>query len=245
MPKTIATCYYAVNSIPPIPPFSNVLLNAPDMDNKEIRRQNLLLLKGEGTLEDLASKTDSDPAHLSQIKNGTRKMGDEVARRFEKKLRKNRGWMDMPHTEAREPKGRYLSLGPDVQTRVPLISWVQAGKFEEAEDVYRVGDAEDWYPMPKKAGPSCYCLRVEGDSMTAPFGKSYPAGSVVFVDPDQRSPANGARVIAKLEGSDEVTFKVFVQESGRTFLRPLNQQYPPIYEPFKVLGTVIGKWEDD
>lgn len=138
-----------------------------------------------------------------------------------------------------------VEAGPDVQQRVPLISWVQAGKFSEAEDVYRVGEAEDWYPMPRRAGPQTYCLRVEGDSMTASHGRSYPAGCVIFVDPEQRSPANGKRVIAKLEGSDEVTFKVFVQDAGRTFLRPLNSSYPPITEPFKVIGTVIGKWEDD
>lgn len=135
--------------------------------------------------------------------------------------------------------------GPDITARVPLISWVQAGKFEQAEDHYGVGDAEDWYPMPKKAGPNTYCLRVDGDSMTSPYGRSYPAGSIIYVDPDQRSPANGRRVIARLQGSDEVTFKQFVQEDGKTFLRPLNAQYPPIFEPFKVIGTVIGKWEDD
>lgn len=148
---------------------------------------------------------------------------------------------------AREGRAGYdaLSLGPDIAARVPLISWVKAGKFEEARDNFRVGDAEDWYPMPKKAGARTYCLRVEGDSMTAPYGRTYPAGSIIFVDPDQRSPANGRRIIAKLNGSSEVTFKVFVRESNRVFLKPLNPQYPPITEPFKIIGTVVGKWEEE
>ena len=222
------------------PPFSGDC-----MDNKEIRRQNMLLLKGGGTLEELAERTGSNPAHLSQINTGHRKMGDELARRFEKRFRKAMGWMDAPHKDVRNSAVARLSAGPDVQSRVPLISWVQAGNFEQAIDVYPVGGAEDWYPMPKKAGPNTYCLRVEGDSMSAQYGKSYPAGSVIFVDPDQRSPANGQRIIAKLEGTDDVTFKQFVQEAGRAFLKPLNPQYPPIFERFKVLGTVIGKWEDD
>ena len=32
---------------------------------------------------------------------------------------------------------------------------------------------------------------------------------------------------------------------GRRWLKPLNPQHPPIMEPFRVLGMVIGKWEDD
>ncbi len=138
-----------------------------------------------------------------------------------------------------------VHLGPEIARLVPLISWVVAGKFSEAVDTLPPGEALDWMPLPRRAGPRTYALRVEGDSMSAPFGRSYPSGCVIFVDPDKRSPASGQRVIAKLEGGDEVTFKQFVQEAGKMFLRPLNPQYPPIFEAFKVIGTVIGKWEDD
>lgn len=238
-------CYPHVNSILQIPPGSNLLSNWPGMDNKEIRRENMLLLRGGGTLEQLAAKTDTAAAYLSEINNRTRGMGDKLARKIEKKLRLPRGWMDISHVKATHQVGTHLSDGPDVQARVALISWVQAGKFDEARDVYAVGDGEDWYPMPKKAGINTYCLRVEGDSMSAQYGKTYPAGCIIFIDPDQRSPANGQRVIAKLEGSDEVTFKVFVTEAGKSFLKPLNPQYPPIYDAFQIIGTVIGKWEDD
>jgi SOS-response transcriptional repressor LexA len=139
-----------------------------------------------------------------------------------------------------------VSAGPDIQLKAPLISWVQAGKFTEPGAIHRVGepDVQGFY-MPKKAGKNVYCLRVEGDSMTAPYGRSYPAGSIIFVDPDQRSPSNGARVIAKLNGSEDVTFKALVIEAGKTFLKPLNPQHPAIMDHFKVIGTVIGKWEDD
>lgn len=230
-----------------VPLASALLSDLRAMENKEIRRANMLLLAEQlGSLEALAEKTKTAAKYLSQVKNrwNGRGMGDDVARRIEAHMRKPRGWMDVSHASS-EIAHHSVSDGPDVRMQVPLISWVEAGKFNEANDVYRVGDAEDWYPMPKKAGHNTYCLRVEGDSMTAPHGKSYPAGSIIFVDPDQRSPASGQRVIAKLEGSDTVTFKVFVQEAGRTFLRPLNPQYPPIHDPFKIIGTVVGKWEDD
>lgn len=137
------------------------------------------------------------------------------------------------------------STGPEIRANVPLISWANAVKWLESIEVSRDADAEDWYPMPRQAGPSTYCLRVEGDSMTAQYGKSYPAGSIIFVDPHQRAPANGKRVLAKLKASNEIAFRVFVQEAGRTFLKPLNAHYPPIFEEFTVIGTVVGKWEDD
>lgn len=81
--------------------------------------------------------------------------------------------------------------------------------------------------------------------MSAPHGKSYPEGCIIIVEPERRSPVNGERVVAKLEGSDEVTFKVYKEEDGRRWLQPLNPHHESIREPFRVLGTVIGKWEDE
>lgn len=91
-----------------------------------------------------------------------------------------------------------------------------------------------------------FVLRVKGDSMTAPHGntRTYPEGSFVFVDPAKRSPINGDRIIARLWGADEVTFKVYKAEDGRQWLQPLNPAHEPIREQFSVIGTVIGKWED-
>lgn len=135
--------------------------------------------------------------------------------------------------------------GPDIRSQVPLISWVRAGEWSEAHNPHEPGYAEDWLPCLKQSGKHTYALRVRGDSMTAPFGKSYPDGCIIFVDPDKRSPGNGDRIIAKLKGSDEVTFKVFQQDAGRVWLKPLNPQHPAIMELFAVLGTIIGKWEDE
>jgi SOS-response transcriptional repressor LexA len=42
-----------------------------------------------------------------------------------------------------------------------------------------------------------------------------------------------------------VTFKAYKEEDGRRWLQPLNPTHQPIREPFKVLGTIIGKWEDE
>ena len=89
-------------------------------------------------------------------------------------------------------------------------------------------------------------MRVRGDSMTAPHGnnRTYPEGCFIFVDPEKRMPDNGDRIVACLEGSDEVTFKIYKNEDGRKWLQPLNPSHEPIREKFRVLGTVLGKWED-
>lgn len=136
--------------------------------------------------------------------------------------------------------------GPDVRGLVPLISWIRAGSWDEASDPLVPGDAEKWLACPTPHSSSSYVLRVKGDSMTAPHGntRTYPEGCLIFVDPEKRSPVNGDRIIAKLEGENEVTFKAYKNEDGRQWLQPLNPSHEPIRQKFRVLGTVIGKWED-
>ncbi len=56
---------------------------------------------------------------------------------------------------------------------------------------------------------------------------------------------DGERIIAKLEDSGEVTFKVYKEDDGRRWLLPLNPKHEPVREAFTVLGTVVGKWEDE
>lgn len=138
-----------------------------------------------------------------------------------------------------------VAPGPDIKGRVPLISWVQAGVWNEAIDIYEPGYAEEWLPILQNGGSNAYALRVEGDSMTAGYGKSYQDGTIIIVNPDRRSPATGQRIIAKLKGSSKVTFKVYVEEDGRRWLKPLNPMHPPIYDEFEVLGTVVAKYEID
>lgn len=112
--------------------------------------------------------------------------------------------------------------------------------------VEHAGDAEDWLDKPLKAAPGVYALRVHGNSMVNPAGRtSYPDGCIVFVDPNKRTPVNGARIIAKVEGNGDVCFRVYTEEAGRVYLAPLNPAFESTFEPFKVLGTVIYKGEPE
>lgn len=138
-----------------------------------------------------------------------------------------------------------ISPGPIVKRLVPLISWEQVGTWNEAMDTFPPGDSDKLFPCPVPHGPNTYVLLVKDDTMTSPHGKSYPQGALIFVDPDQTdSVVSGDRVIASLEGDDMVTFKVYVVDAGRKFLKPLNPSYPIITDPFKILGKVIGQWTE-
>ena len=139
-----------------------------------------------------------------------------------------------------------VTAGPGIRGRIPLISEVQAGAWCVAEDLFLPGEAERWFDCPVNHSKKTFALRVSGDSMTASngIGRSYPDGCFIFVDPEKRQPDNGDRIIACREGSNKVTFKIYKNEDGRQWLQPINTTHEPIREKFKVLGTVLGNWED-
>lgn len=58
-----------------------------------------------------------------------------------------------------------VSQGPPIRGKVPLISWVRAGKWKEAIDLYEPGDAEVWIETTVPIKEHTFVLRVEGDSM--------------------------------------------------------------------------------
>ena len=124
--------------------------------------------------------------------------------------------------------------------KVPLISWVQAGAWCEAN--FETHDGETWLSCPVAISDSGYALKVQGDSMTNPGpGRSYPAGCIIFVDPEAET-KTGDRVIARVPRTNEATFKVLVEDAGRQFLRPINPQYPiiDITEETHICGKVVG-----
>lgn len=135
-----------------------------------------------------------------------------------------------------------VNSGPDVRGLVPLISSIRAGEWCETQDIIDPANAEEWFPCPVKHSKYTYCLRVEGDSMTntIPGQKSYPEGTIIFVDPD-RIITNGCRVIAKLPNCEKAVFKEYREDGGKRFLKPLNQQYTmqEINDETRLCGVVI------
>lgn len=220
-----------------------VLITTVDTFAKRLKesRQRLRL-----TQADLARLAGTSQGTIGNLESGLRKAPRELLP-LAAALQVSPQWLLTGGGEGPDGNlGAGLEPGPALRGRVPLISWVQAGAWAGAQDPLAPGEAEAWLASPVVPVPGAFALRVRGDSMTvAGVGKSYPEGSIIFVNPERRAPVNGERVIAKLDGSDEVTFKVYKNEDGRQWLQPLNPAHLPIRDEFRVLGTVFGKWEPE
>ncbi|WP_414430826.1 helix-turn-helix domain-containing protein [Alcanivorax sp. IL3] len=137
-------------------------------------------------------------------------------------------------------QGNVQYAGEEISSRVaPVISWVQAGEWCEAIDLHTPGFGEDFEPVPSTSGPNVFWLRVVGDSMTAQSGLSVPEGHLILVDPDMQAD-NGSLVVAKLDETQEVTFKQLVIDAGHKYLKPLNRDYKtiPINGNCRIVGVV-------
>lgn len=113
-----------------------------------------------------------------------------------------------------------VSSGPDIRGHVPLISWVQAGQWNEVQDILHVGDGEIIHTT-YKARRHTYALRVNGDSMEPKF----PNGCTIIVEPEE-TPIHSSFVVVRQNGDTEATFKQLVIDGGKSFLKPINPRYP-------------------
>jgi len=146
--------------------------------------------------------------------------------------------IDHKENKINEPLGLYNVTPPNGLIKVPLISWVTAGQWNEAIDNLHPGDAEEWRETTAKVSSSAFALRVEGDSMHNPNGSpSIPEGSIIIVDPEMEA-TSGKIVVAKLNDTNQVTLKKLVIDGPHTYLKPLN----PDHSVIKVNGncTIVG-----
>lgn len=165
-----------------------------------------------------------------------------TAIRIAETLGVNVNWLLTGHGEMTSAVSNVEPAPPLRKKGVPLISWVQAGDWCEAHDPYAVGDAELWLPAADNYGENAYALRVRGASMEPRFRE----GEIIVVNP-HASPDNGKFVIARKEGSKEVTFKQLIREGDEAYLKAINPQWPePIIrmdEAWHICGVVVCKME--
>lgn len=126
--------------------------------------------------------------------------------------------------------------------RIPMISWVKAGSFSDVQDLFEPGQSDEWVDA-YQSTPSrnAFALRVEGDSMTAPTGRSFPDGCTIIVDPN-RGPKPGDFVVAKDVTAQRATFKQLTSDGLMSYLKPLNPAYPTQAidnERIRIVGVVI------
>ena len=127
-----------------------------------------------------------------------------------------------------------VSPGPLVKSRLPLISWVQAGAWSEIQEVSPL-EAEH-FMCPVNCSEKSFVLKVQGISMEPKFLD----GDLIFVDPEAR-PEHGSYVVARLDEENQATFKQLIIEGGQKFLKALNPNWPDPLMPINGNCTIVGK----
>jgi SOS-response transcriptional repressor LexA len=221
------------------------------MDTREVRLANLIKLIELHGQKNVAEAMNVDTAYISQLKNpkNPKNIGEKLARRTEGGLDLPSGWMDQLHYDGQViadgsntysppalPAPHTANIEPALSprgNRVPIISWVQAGHASEVIDLFEPGEADDWIQPSCYTKAHTYALRVQGDSMAPDFKQ----GMILVVEPEMDYFC-GDFVIAK-NGEDEATFKQYIRDAGKEYLKPLNPQYPIIeMGGYKIVGVV-------
>ena len=215
------------------------------------RLKNLELLISEaGSAAKLARTAGTNSSYLSQVRNqlptkkGTpRAIGDDLANKLEKAMKKPQGWMDDLHNgNADSTQEHNAHLGPDLRSTLPLISWVQAGEWHEISESFVPQYGAELLPCPVKCSPESFVLRVRGTSMEPKFHE----GDLIFVDPNACA-ENGKYVVVRLDLSNETTFKQLIIEEGKQYLKALNPDWPnriiEVDEEASICGVIVFKGE--
>ncbi len=129
---------------------------------------------------------------------------------------------------------------PSSKASYPVISSVQAGMWKEACEPYTIDEIDTFIETTERVSDCSFWLKVEGESMMSANGVSFPPDTMILIDPNVEA-ENGKLVVAKLDDVNEATFKKLVIDSGRRFLKPLNNDFPilPINGNCKIVGVVV------
>jgi SOS-response transcriptional repressor LexA len=119
--------------------------------------------------------------------------------------------------------------------KVPIISWVQAGDFNFAEDPFPLGHS-DQYTYTTMKGANMFGLIVRGDSME----KDFPEGTEIIIDPDSEVLHEDFGIFKNVE-TNECTFKQLRIIGKHKILHPLNDEYEDIILDEDEKYIVVGK----
>ena len=105
--------------------------------------------------------------------------------------------------------------------RIPVVSWVTAGKWAETGESLHSEDPIEWIASDIK-GKNTFALRVKDDSMEPEFKE----GDLLIVSPAAKA-GNGDYVVAK-NSEEAATFRQFKRYDNTRILHPLNGKYEDI-----------------
>ena len=202
------------------------------MTLKSIRRENLrTLAKSIGGISRLADRLNKNQSQVSHLigRNPIKNIGDKIAAEAEAAFKKSPGWLDHKHHAPEEElSSYYIEQHGQVGilcSRVPLISWEEAREWDHIAYKYKPKSGLEMIPTATKLGPLAFALKVYGDSMESPTGISFPANSIIIVDPDAIATPNSF-VVVRLSKDRGATLKQLVDQGHKRCLKPLNRRYP-------------------
>ncbi|MBF0319060.1 MAG: helix-turn-helix domain-containing protein [Nitrospirae bacterium] len=201
--------------------------------DERVRNKIVRILQQRGIKQkELASMIGVMPQNLNAYMTGKRGFGKKNICRIAKAL-------DIPEEDFYSDSNVSRTKIKKAK-RVPLISWVKAGLWHEAVDIFQPGYADQWLAYDTKDEYS-FCLTVEGNSMEPEF----KAGDIVVVSPSLAA-VSGNYVVAKF--GDDVTLKKLKILEDSVLLKPLNPDYDDIVisgrdrKNLRIVGKVIAKY---
>ncbi|NOG86068.1 MAG: helix-turn-helix domain-containing protein [Planctomycetes bacterium] len=114
---------------------------------------------------------------------------------------------------------------------VPVISWTQAGNWQEICDTSQEDDYEEYVKTDTKG---TFALRVRGDSMEPEFHD----GDIIVINPFLKQEHNDYIVVCNEEG--EATFKQLKKYGKTRVLHPLNPKYDDIELSKDIEYLIVG-----
>ncbi len=119
---------------------------------------------------------------------------------------------------------------------IPVISWTQAGSWQEVCDVSQEEVCVEYVKTDTKG---TFALRVRGDSMEPEFHD----GDIIVINPYLKQEHNDYVVVCNEEG--DATFKQLKKYGKLRVLHPLNPKYDDIElnrdVEYRIVGVVLEK----
>jgi SOS-response transcriptional repressor LexA len=179
------------------------------------------------TQEELADKLGITRGAVTHYLAGRRVPPLSKFNEIAKVLKSDAAWLQFGTVVVSQPsiKTSNNATQTTAYRSIPILSWEQAAKNPQVRNL-KQEDIKETIPHIFTDQLQWYALHVKGDSMVASSGsKSFHEGDIIIVDPI-KEPKHGDFVIAVLPKAKEATFKQFVLDNGKLYLKPLNIQYP-------------------
>jgi SOS-response transcriptional repressor LexA len=104
-------------------------------------------------------------------------------------------------------------------------------------------ESSNWIGCPYDLSENSFVLKVQDELMTSTNGRSYPQGTLIFVDVDHK-PKSGDRIIAVDTKTLSAVFREYVISGSVRYLKPLNDRYPiqEFADSTSIIGVVAGSY---